>query len=427
MSQILVFTNRIELKTLLDIECNSLEELSVVSNHDATAYIDLVKMFEEIEIVIVDEPSAEIIKTLEKKEKSIKHILILSSEPVVIPSAKLFPSREVEELLKYLKLITRKDEKIVDGYISIPIGSLVHFTSLPIDIFLKLSDVRYVKSINANDEIDTNTIIKLESKGVKDVYFERRHNRELSTLLLNNMIMKVEKVYLTVEEKLKANNEVFHTTREIVSKLGLPSRIIDVADTVVNRITDDVKSEKADIGLYLNKLRTSNDLVFTYRFAEISSFLATKIVQEMPEANQDRIKKVIFACLFSDISLTDPSLIHVRSSDDLSKLTLAQQKEVNQHAFQASEIISKSRHAPLEVEKLIKQHHGSLTGLGFQKEVLNKLSPFSLCVIAAQEVAYGILMEPKLKMAQIVLNSKKSFNSNLLDKFFEYIEKDLDL
>jgi hypothetical protein len=426
MSQVLVFTNRIELKTLLEVECNLMENLSVVVKGDPDDFIALIDMFEEIEVVVLDEPSESIIAALQIKEKSIKHLLILSNEPIFFASARLFSFELIDDFFKYLMLITNQNEMKEEAYISIPLGSLVHFNSLPIDLYLKISDIRYVKSINANDEIDTNSIMMLEEKGVKDVYFEKKHNRELSTMLLNNMIKKVERSYVTVGEKLKANNEVFHTTREIVSKLGLPSRIIDVAETVVNRITDDVKKEKASIGLYLNQLRTNNDLGFSYRFAEISSFLATKIIQEMPEASQDRIKKVVFACLFSDISLTDRSHIHIRSSDDLAKLTLAQQKEVNQHAFNASEIISKSRHAPLEVEKLIKQHHGSLTGFGFQKEISIKLSPFSLCIIAAQEVAYGILIAPELKMNEIMINSKKIHSSPVLDKYFEYIEKDLN-
>ena len=115
----------------------------------------------------------------------------------------------------------------------------------------------------------------------------------------------------------------------------------------------------------------------------------------------------------------------MRNSENLSNLSLAHQKEINEHAFKASEIISRSRHAPLEVEKLIKQHHGSLTGFGFKKEISTKLSPFSLCIIAAQEVAYGTLIDPKMHIMDVILLSKKIHNSDLLDMYFAYIEKDL--
>jgi hypothetical protein len=427
MSQVVAYTNRIELKTLLEIECNSIKDVAIAIHNDVEEFKGLLDIFEEVEIVVVDDPLPELIIFLKKNSFKIKNILILAPDKIDISQAKIFSLDGIEELFTHLRLLFGRDDSKNDDFISIPLGSLIHFTSLPIDIYLKLSDSRYLKCIKANDEIDVETILKLEEKGVQFIYFEKKNNRELSTMLLNNMIKKVEKEYVTIGEKLKANNEVYHTTREIVSKMGLPSKIMDVAESVVSRITDETKKEQTAISSYLNQLRTNNDLGFRYRFAEISSFLATKIVQEMPDSNIEHVRKVVYACLFSDVSLSDRSHIHIRNSEDLSKLSLAQQKEISQHAFTAAELIAQSRHAPLEVDKLIRQHHGSITGFGFQKEISVRLSPFSLCVITAQEVAYGILMEPNKKMAGILLDGKKHFNSNLLDKYFELLEKDLFL
>ena len=425
MSQVAVYTNRIELKTLLEIECNSQHDVAIAVHNDVDEFKNFLDIFEEVEIVIVDDPVPELIVFLKKNTPKLKKILILSPVKVEIPQAHLFSLEGIDDLFAQLRVLLGGGELKNDDFISIPLGSLIHFTSLPIDIYLKLSESKFLKCIKANDEIDVETILKLEEKGVQFIYFEKKNNRELSAMLLKNMIKKVEKEYVSVGEKLKANNEVYHTTREIVSKMGLPSKILDVAESVVNRIAEETKKEPAAISSYLNQLRTNNELGFRYRFAEISSFLATKIVQEMPDSNIEYVKKVVYACLFSDVSLTDRSHIHIRNSEDLLKLTPFQQKEITQHAFNAAELISQSRHAPLEVEKLIRQHHGSITGFGFQREISTRLSPFSLCVITAQEVAYSILIDPNKKMRDILLDGKKHFNSNLLDTYFELLEKDL--
>jgi hypothetical protein len=89
------------------------------------------------------------------------------------------------------------------------------------------------------------------------------------------MINKVERDYTNLDHKLLATNDVFVTTQQIVGKLGFKPRVIDICESVLSQISEDVSSEKDSFEKFLLQLRTQTNLSFNYRLMELTSFIAT--------------------------------------------------------------------------------------------------------------------------------------------------------
>lgn len=429
ISQVIVFTQRPELKMLLEIECKGMAGFSPIIRQGLDDFKSIIGLFESIDILIIDEPEDQetftsLIDLVKNKIGVIKETFFLSKTKTIIEKAKVFGNQQIQELLTELNTIIDPASASEASYISIPIDSLLHFHFLPFDLFVKIGQDKFIRRVPANEQIDHETFATFLQKGVTDFYFEKKYNKDFSMMLINNMINKVEKDYESVDEKLHAANEVFYTTQQIISRLGFKPKLIEVCNSVIDQIVGDVSGTKDNFSKYLELLRAQENLTFNYRLMELTSFVGTQMIEAVEKhSREDKIKRIIFAAMFCDYALTDQRLLHIRQEDQLLKLSMAEYKEVSQHALRGSELILNYQNAPIEVSTIIKQHHGSADGKGFPKEISPKLTPLSKCFMAAQELSYQILTETDRVPEDVVKDVIKKFAGTPLEEYLLGFEK----
>jgi len=429
ISQVMVFTQRPELKMLLEIECKGLAGFSPIIRQGLEDFKSMLALFETIDILIVDEPEDQdlftsLIDEVKNKLGVIKETFFLSKTKTNIENAKVFGNQQIQELLNELNSIIDPSAASNTSYISIPIDSLLHFNFLPFDLYVKIGQDKFIRRIPANEHIDHETFKNFLQRGVSDFYFERKYNKDFSMMLINNMINKVEKDYASVDEKLLAVNQVYYTTQQIISRLGFKPKLIEVCNSVIDQILGDVSGRKDNFSKFLEILRAQGELTFGYRLMELTSFVGTQMIEAVEKhSREDKIKRIIFAAMFCDYALTDPRQLHIRHDDQLLKLSMAEYKEISQHALRGSELILHYENAPIEVSTIIKQHHGSLDGKGFPKVISPDLHPLSKCFMAAQEVSYQILTETDRDSADVVREVIKKFKGTPLEEYLLGFEK----
>lgn len=422
-AQIIAFTKRLDFKTLLDIECKGITGFAPVVKDSIDDFQSMLSLLPNIDVVVVDEYKGEadykqLLDSISQKSDSIKNIIFLGNYSSGIRNSKNFPEENIIGLVDHLKSLLGTGPGQSTGYISVPADSLIHFKMLPFDLYIKISGDKFIKRIPANEDIDESTVDNFKAKGITDLYFEKKYNRDFSLMLLNNMINKVERDYSCVNEKLKATNEVFVTTKEIVRSAGLPPRVIEVCESVMESITVDVMKSKDKLGSYLSQLKHSSELNFQFRFVELTSFIATQIVDQMNRGTKEEdIRKIVFASFFCDISLLESSHLDYRSEQSVADLFHEDKKSIREHALKSSSIAAKYKNAPADADVIIKQHHGSPDGIGFPAISMGIL-PLSKCLIAAQELAYAILKEPDKSPESIV---NKVTQANAGTPIYEYL------
>lgn len=428
MSQIVAFTKRLDFKTLLDIECKSLTGFAPVVKDTVDEFQSMLGLLGDIDVLIVDEPPVKVdynflVKAINEKGGSVKNVIMLSNENRDIKNSKTFPQDKVESLITHLKTLVAPDAKEVTGYISVPTDALIHFKILPFDLYIKISEGKFLKRIPANEDIDESTVVAFKAKGITDLYFEKKHNRDFSLLLLNNMINKVERNYSSEDEKQKAVNEVFVTTKELVQSVGLPPRVIEVCESVMESISVDVMKGKDKFSNYLSQMKDQSNLNFQFRFIELTSFIATQIVDHLNVPDKDeQIKKIVFASFFCDISLSDVTHLDYRTEESVKDLWPDDKKIVLEHALKSSLIAAKYKNAPADADVIIKQHHGSVDGTGF-KDASGAILPLAKCLMASQELAFAILKETDRPSETVINNVVTRFAGTPIHSFLVLFEK----
>ncbi|MFY7994620.1 MAG: hypothetical protein ACOVP4_15080 [Bacteriovoracaceae bacterium] len=428
MNQLIIFTKDESLKSFLENEIKNLTDTIPVITDSSEYFITITSMFDDLEAVIICEVDLEIINALNSRETQVKKILEInktnSSKPQSIKCDHYLQlsHQKIEDFKNTFSTFFMKTNDLVNEVnketelLSVPLMSLTHFKFAPCAFYIKNSLKN--KILSKDEEINREKVLDFLNKNYEEVYFLKSENKDFTALLINGMINKVEKDYSNIEEKLQSNNEVYHTTRELASKLGFPAKVIQVVTAIIEKIAEDAIKENTLLRDYILRLRSNDDLGFRFRFAELSSIIAVRIVQNIPAAGQDPVNKVVFACLFCDMTLKDRSHIHVRNTEDLAKLPVEIQKEISKHAFDASEIAAKSKNVPFESDKLIRQHHGAYNGVGFPSKIAPQISPLALAIFAAQEIAYEALIDGKKNINQICsLLTQRHTNTTLINYF----------
>lgn len=328
---------------------------------------------------------------------------------------KSFLRIDIADLFEDLKLHFDPDSVPVHGWSAIPLCTLIHFEILPFDLFLKLSDSRYVKRVPAYEKMDAELTNALKVKGISELFCEKKNNREFSMMLINNMINKMERNYEFIPEKSRAHNDVLSTTREIIQNLGLSSRVVEVCESAIETMCLDVLAEPNEFSAHLLNLKNDKSLSFQYKFICLTNYIGTQLITEMDMPLKDQqIKKFVFASFFCDMTLQNPGFIYHRKSVDDQGLTLAEENQINFHALQAAELVSTYKHTPKEVSLIIRQHHGSFSGIGFPETKSNQLLPLSKVLLISQDLAFAILADEGAPVMDVLKQFlKRSYCSGL--------------
>lgn len=427
--QIFAYTECPQFEALLEVECKEITGHRPIIRKTIDELKSLMSIFQTIDLLVVDLPedsmaSIDLKLFINNSTSRIKQSLILGDDSFETPSIKTFSRMEISELFSSLKVYFRPAVLPDIGYTAIPLVTLIHFQSLPFDLYIKLSSDRYVKRIPAFEEVPLEVVDSLLLKGIKELYCERKFNRDFSMMLINNMINKIDRSYDSYEEEVRANNEVYQTTKEIIQSLGVTGRVVEVCDASIEKMMADVMSEPSVFSHHLMQLKKDKNLAFHYKLITLTNYIGTQLILEMElPKSEEQIRKFVFASYFCDITLKTPKLLHYRRSEEITNLSLEEQNEVNFHALKASEIVTKYKGATKELSLIVQQHHGSFSGIGFPTEKSYQLLPLSKILIVAQDLAFGILADEETPVLEVLKSFLKKNNCSGLEELMKSLEE----
>ena len=427
INQMVIYSNRNEVQEVLTGEIRDIIGFKPLTKDNFEDFRHMVDLLGNIDLVVIDACredllSLGILQFLESKADAIKHILLLTDMFVDMKKTHVFTYENFELLVDYVRANCSQDE-IVEEYTPASLDTLSHLKVLPFDLYIKISHNRYVKRIPACEEFDVQVINSLRNKGVYELYYDKKFNRDFSRIFLNSMMNDVEREYDCTIKKLEVKNDVFMTTKEIVNTLGLSPRVATLCETMITSLFTDYMNKKDPFSNYLKNL-TESKLSFHYRHIELTSYIATQMIDDHgPFASSDFSKRIVFAAFFCDVTLKRPEWIHIRREEDMKGLPEESIKEIKSHALKAAELVTSYQNAPIGVDRIIRQHHGALNGIGFSEHHYDKLCPLTKCLLSAQEAAYMILTQPEKDVRSIVSEVVGQYRGTPLDEMFERFER----
>lgn len=425
MKQLLIFSQRPELVNYLShfwedcsgcvpVFCDDVEELK--------SYLGL---FRRIDILVIDRETKADLSGVDahlRSSVSVIRALSLSDDEDPCATETFHPMHWLAVAEKVKEIC---GEKGTESFIGMPINTLVHFQDLPFSLFLRLDSGRLLKRFHACEEIDQETIREYRSRGMKELFLERRFGRDFINLLLNNMVNRLDRHYEEKDQRDSARAEVFRTVQEIVSTIGMKPRIIGLCETLMKNLIDEVlENQSGEVLTHIHNLRFNRKMDFQYRLIQLTSFIVAHVHggRQRPDAPRS-LGVLVSAIFFADISLKDPELVRYRGEELVSLLPEKEALLVTNHAAASAAVMEESELVSTEVVKIIREHHGSLTGEGMPYLPDERIGESARRLFVAQQIAYALLTRADENHWLVFREVAGKFERTFLAEYFLSFER----
>jgi hypothetical protein len=188
-------------------------------------------------------------------------------------------------------------------------------------------------------------------------------------------------------------------------------------ETVINSVGDGLLGD-------INKIFKDKES-FYFKKSYMSSVIVINLARSLPWISRENINSLSISCFFNDKFLDENDMNYVTSEYELETSQFAgndkQFRIIQNHALLCSQWISDFEDIPSEVSRIIKQHHGSINGIGFPKQIHPQVTQLSLVFMLAEEFSHRILLSKggKLNVVSILQEIKDKYQTT---KLHEYID-----
>jgi HD-GYP domain-containing protein (c-di-GMP phosphodiesterase class II)/CheY-like chemotaxis protein len=255
------------------------------------------------------------------------------------------------------------------------------FNQMDFPLYLKLSEEKYVKILNAGEKYGTQFLEKYQNKGQKYLYVEKKHFEELALSLYKKPLVEFDKSLSQEERKIRRTQFM----QQMVLSVGVTPEVIEMAEEDLAKIIAEAKNKKT-----LSKLLMILEKSGSYNadHASLLAYLTAAMCDELGWSTRRSKEKLGFASLFHDITLPDSRLaiINYRSMKAIDKFNRQSQERYKNHPLKCAELVREITAKYPQVDTIISQHHERPDGTGFPYgKDYNQILPLSCVFIVAHD------------------------------------------
>ena len=146
------------------------------------------------------------------------------------------------------------------------------------------------------------------------------------------------------------------------------------------------------LATFLKALK-ANECSYSYAHTYMCCLILTRIISKFDWQSPQIREKLAYIAYFHDISLDDSELTQVNTLEDYnnSLLDIDAKKKIESHALDSARIVGKFDIVPPGVDTIIREHHGSRTGIGFVENYSATLMPLSMMFIVTESFVDELL------------------------------------
>jgi len=406
MGQTLFVTGNHSEESIFKLNLKMYVDVEVVSKTNASGAIDLIKVLPSIDLIITkstigtEKTALDLYEYLKSNDCFIPMIVLGENSGVPDDDAIfLTDTPELKDILQAVakKLgVTAKDmaKKLYPDFSPFGVHLFAILKSTPCDVYLDSNGEERV--FEANGPISENNLHNLISGGTKELFIPSSQRLKFTNFYTDIVAKKITNDKTPEQEKMLVTDKAMSATREHIQKLGLDENAVKLAKSCMTSIfkTATTSKNKGPLEKLMSKLLENCDS-FNYIQSQLTAFVACHIIENMDWGSEEQQEKIVFISFFHNILLTDDNMCRISNEEELGQADFSDKEEelIKKHAQLTAEIIQKYPKAPMGADIILKQHHGSKTGVGFPEPIQNNLSPLAIVFVIAEKFTNYVLKE----------------------------------
>ncbi len=344
---------------------------------------------------------SDVLSYIKKNKLETKFVLCSSVTPSDMPNEynkeNLFfyiGKPEIEIGVEQLSKIFANEKNLVaepSNYIPIMTNLLFIIGKLPCDVYLSLSEQKYLKCFNSGELFSEADHEKyLEKKITKLFVLKNEGEKELLGAINSSLIKIINNKKKPLDLKILET----HTQLSSLLKIyGITEELSKIAqDSIKNVVEDIVENDKIHhYWLRLNLLGEYPSKLYT-----LQSMLCGVLSKKLTWCTPATLNKLVTAAFFQDLTLDSINLMMlVDYSDFLDKKDSFNSKEIENfcnHPLRAKNILAKMKNISPDVDRIILEQLEMPNGQGYPRKLgANQIGPLSAMFILTGIVSKYIL------------------------------------
>ncbi|MCO4794838.1 MAG: hypothetical protein KC493_14055 [Bacteriovoracaceae bacterium] len=253
------------------------------------------------------------------------------------------------------------------------------FEKSPCDLYLKLSDDKYVKILNKNDDINSNFIEKYVLKKIFEFFLTSKDFSECQDQLFDfhsnvrEILVNGKKVQLPQHDGMN----------EIMEGLGVSERQTKQINNMSNQIVQELNTGDTNFSNLIGKF-TSDSGRFLYDHSYLTAMISCLIASENEWGTTPNKEKLCLASILHELG--DEDQLKLKTQDHLSRQNLLNgypefQRKTNQKLADKLKSIGS---IPLDVISIIEGSHNYS---------FSQLSPMTCCFVVGHQFVVELYAE----------------------------------
>ncbi len=356
-----------------------------------------------------------------------KTVVILGEMEIDYGNFTSLPSRfSLRDIsLQLIKSLNITDEELrhlkMPDFVSVEIANFYQLSNPCCDIYIKMTkagEEHFVKRIYANDILDKDIVRRYEQNNLTHFFVQKEDFKKLMGQILSQSLTKVVKAFKEDKKVMEVSSDTFEISQNLLNEIGITPQTVKLAKTSIVAMTKTVSSSKK-LSTMLRSL-LENETTYAFKRNYLASLFFYQIIPNLGWGRGEQLKqtmdKVCYICFFHDIVLREEKLLKIHSLDDMEQVDLSEseRKLVLEHANMTTTLLQEISGIPTGIDVIVRQHHGSLNGVGFPDVYTSNLSPLAICFIVIEKYVVEILKciegREKLKLNTILSELEEFFH-----------------
>lgn len=431
-----------EIRELLGFIIESQMDVHVVQANSGSSAIEFLKNNKHVRLVVsdVNMPNGsgfDILNFIKNNNLSIPVAFVSGDDLEHHPSLRdktqfrVIPKPFTEEqVCSVVQLLLRDSHSINDHYIPVRLDLLAKIKDIKTPLYVKINDHKFVRVTHDHSEFNEKSFEKFDTKHVTHLYVESLRAQEFIEEYRKKALSDVaweEAGQAKGAEIIKLNTELM---RDLADLLGWSDELIELAQGNVQRALY-IANSNPD----LSKVFDHFHKIERYGYADhcaLMVLVTAKMAFEMNLGDELTLRRLTFASLFHDITLSDELYAqqekNVRAIRKGEAHLTREIKEILSHPAKAAEICRKWDFCPSLVETIIFQHHELPDGSGFpmgkKAQELHALT--HLFLVAEDFVNHFVSHYGEVQLESYLPAARTKFNSMLFQPYFQTMERILE-
>lgn len=315
--------------------------------------------------------------------------------------------------------ITAKDmasKQLPDMY-EIPISYIHFLKEIVCDMFLLTSEVKggssqFVEVGTVGDDINDlkQNIAYYLKQGAKRFFIPTADRIQF-------VMSYTEQVLSTLgsgseappQKKLEATSAAMDAVSSDLIDHGFNETTIKLANESIKSLTKFAKENTNSKILKLLATFLKSQMSFRFKRVQLTIILINHAIKHMDWGANEHIEKLSYVAFFHDILLYKDELAKIQSDEELenSALNERDRRIVRHHALWTLDLLKDYPETHMGATVLIKQHHGSINGIGFNENPGSNISPLAIVFIVCEAYATEMILASELEES---IDHKKLLN-----------------